>query len=132
MPRYQKDFFFLPVCVLVCLPSEKYGHLLTGNNLFSPSSIVSQEEYLWEEGWRGGCQTMVGCISKSRGSTVPLPHEIMRLELYRKPQSAERQHYQAGSLETPLSQIRYACGFCSLSHTHCPLENVEGKGKKYN
>lgn len=32
---------------------------------------------------------MVGCISKSRGCTVPLPHEINRLELYRRPQSAE-------------------------------------------
>lgn len=75
---------------------------------------------------------MVDCISKSRDSTVPLPHEIKRLELYRRPQGAERKHYQAGSLETSISQIGYACGFCSLSHAHCPLENIEGKGKKYN
>lgn len=33
---------------------------------------------------------MVGCISTSRGSTGPLPHEIKKLELYRRSQSAER------------------------------------------
>lgn len=65
-------------------------------------------------------------------AAVPLPREIERLELYRRPHSAERQHYQAGSLETSVSQIGHACGFCSLSHAHSPLENIEGKGKKYN
>lgn len=73
---------------------------------------------------------MVGCISKR--STFHFPHEIKRLELYRRSQGAERIHYQAGSLETSVSQIGYACGFCSLSHAHCPLESIEGKGKKYN
>lgn len=121
----------MPVC-LGLLALRKITALTERKEFFSPSSVVSQEEYLWEEGWRGGYQTMVGCISKSRISTVPLPHEIKRFELYRGPQGAERQHCQAGSLETSISQIGHVCGFCSLSHPHCPLENIEGKAKKYN
>lgn len=74
---------------------------------------------------------MVGCVSKSRGCTVPLPHEINRLELYRRPQSA--QTALAGRKLGDFNFTDKACLWLfSLSHARCPLENIEGKGKKCN